>query len=101
KTVSARERPSTTEYRHYLGIVEELRAAGWDTERQVADSPFAVEDAGFTAITARAAADLAAVAERAGQDGTDVSRIAARTRAGLAGLWDEEMGWSRAYDLRA
>ena len=57
-TVSADQRPSQREYRQYLGIVDALRAAGWDSERQPADSPFAVEDPAFTAITARAAADL-------------------------------------------
>jgi hypothetical protein len=100
-TVSAKQRPSTIEYRHYLGIVAALRKAEWDTEHQVADSPFAVEDPGFTAITARAAADLADVADAAGQDATDVTRIATQARAGLAGLWDEELGWYRAFDVRA
>ena len=100
-TVSAKQRPSTREYRHYLGIVAALRKAGWDTERQVQDSPFAVEDPAFTAITARAAADLADVAAAAGQDDADVKRIATQARAGLAGLWDEELGWYRAFDVRA
>jgi neutral trehalase len=100
-TVSAKERPSTTEYRHYLGIVSALRKSGWDTERQVQDSPFAVEDPAFTAITGRAASDLAAIASEAGQDATDVARIATQARAGLVGLWDEQLGWYRAFDVRA
>ena len=54
-SVAASQRPSNKEYRHYLGIVMQLRDAGWDTERQIADSPFAVEDPGFTAIIGRAA----------------------------------------------
>jgi mannosylglycerate hydrolase len=101
KTVSANERPSTKEYRHYLGIVEALRDAGWDTERQMADSPFAVEDPAFTAITARAADDLAALATTVGEDAADVHAIAARARAGIASLWDDELGWYRAFDVRA
>jgi glycogen debranching enzyme len=100
-TVAARERPSQREYRQYLGIVEVLRAARWDTERQCVDSPFAVEDPCFTAITARAASDLAAVAEQAGVDGTVAVRVAASARAGLDGLWDERLGWFLPYDLRA
>jgi glycogen debranching enzyme len=100
-TVSAEQRPSTREYRQYLGIVEALRAAGWDTERQPADSPFAVEDPSFTAITARAAADLAAIAGRAGTDGSEPRRLADATRAGLDSLWDEELGWFRPYDVHA
>jgi hypothetical protein len=100
-TVSARQRPSTTEYSHYLGIVHALRRAGWDTERQVGDSPFAVEDPAFTAITARAALDLAEIADAAGQDGADVARLATQARTGLDRLWDEDAGWYRAYDVRA
>jgi neutral trehalase len=99
--VSARQRPSKKEYRHYLGIVSALRAAGWDTEQQVRDSPFAVEDPAFTAITGRAASDLADIADVAGQDGSDVVRIATQARAGLARLWDEKIGWYLAYDVRA
>ena len=80
-TVSAKQRPSTREYRQYLGIVEALRAAGWDTERQPADSPFAVEDPSFTAITARAAADLAAY-RRPGRLGRPPSPAGWPTRPG-------------------
>jgi hypothetical protein len=100
RTVSADQRPSTREYRQYLGIVEALRAAGWDTERQAADSPFAVEDPCFTAITTRAASDLATAANSAGLDGTIPARVAATTRAGLAALWDDELAWFRPYDVR-
>jgi hypothetical protein len=56
RTVAAAQRPTTAEYRHYLGIVGALRDAGWDTEHQVRDSPYAVEDPGFTAVAARAGA---------------------------------------------
>jgi glycogen debranching enzyme len=100
-TVSAKERPSQREYRQYLGILEVLRAQGWDTERQVAVSPFAVEDPCLTAITARAAADLAATAGPAGVDGREASELAEATRAGLDALWDRELGWYRPYDVRA
>ncbi len=100
-TVSVKQRPSTREYRQYLGIVEALRAAGWDTERQPADSPFAVEDPSFTAITARAAADLAGAADQAGLDASQPSRLAERARAGLEALWDDEVGWFRPYDTRS
>jgi hypothetical protein len=88
-TVSAEQRPSTREYRQYLGIVEALRTAGWDTERQPADSPFAVEDPAFTAITIRAAVELASAAEAAGLDATPLRGLAERMRAGLGALWDD------------
>ncbi len=100
-TVSAQQRPSTREYRQYLGIVEALRTAGWDTERQAADSPFAVEDPSFTAITARAAGDLAAVAAAAGLDASEPQQLADGARAGLDALWDDGIGWFRPYDLRS
>jgi hypothetical protein len=101
RTVAADERPSAREYRQYLGIVEALRGAGWDSERQPADSPFTVEDPCFTAITARAATDLAAVAGTAGLDGRVPARLAAAAHAGLAALWDNELGWFRPYDVKA
>jgi hypothetical protein len=100
-TVAAAQRPTTREYRQYLGIVAALRAAGWDTERQPADSPFAVEDPGFTAITARAAADAAAAAVGAGIDGRRVAAVAESMRTGLDALWDDELGWYRPYDALA
>jgi len=100
-TVAAAQRPTDREYRRYLGIVEALRSAGWDTERQVDDSPFAVEDVAFTAITARAAADLARVGTAAGYDTAALERIATSARAGIAALWDEGEQWFLPWDLRA
>jgi hypothetical protein len=100
-TVSAKNRPSQREYRQYIGIVEALRDTDWDTERQPLDSPFAVEDPCFTAIAARAAADLAAARSAAGLDATVVEELAVQFRAGLDALWDEELGWFRPYDIRA
>jgi hypothetical protein len=41
------------------------------------------------------------VAAAAGLDGTEPAGIAAAARAGLAALWDDELGWFRPYDLRA
>jgi glycogen debranching enzyme len=98
-TVSADQRPSQREYRQYLGIVDALRSAGWDTERQPADSPFSVEDPGFTAIAARAAADLASVAAAAGLDSREPGRLAESMRTGLDALWDDDLGWYRPYDV--
>jgi len=103
RTVAADERPTTVEYRHYLGIVAALRDAGWDTEQQVEASPFAVEDVGFTAIAARAAADLAAAASDLGHDAdaAQLSTLAASWRDGIEALWDVDRAWYRAYDVRA
>ncbi len=100
-TVSAAQRPTSREYRQFLGVVAALRAARWDSERQPADSPFTVEDPGFTAITARAATDAAAAAVDAGIDSRHVASVAATMRAGLDALWDDKLGWYRPYDVRA
>jgi neutral trehalase len=55
----------------------------------------------FTAITARAAADLAAAGGAAGLDTTPVERVAAATRAGIGALWDDDDGWFRSFDVKA
>jgi hypothetical protein len=99
-TVSATQRPTTTEYRRYIGIVVALRDAGWDTEHQIDAGPFAVEDPGFTAVAARAADDLAVVAGDVGRDPEPLARLASRLRDGLAALWDDDAGGHRAHDLR-
>jgi hypothetical protein len=99
-TVAAAQRPTETEYRLFLGIVERLRAAGWDTERQIDDSPFAVEDVAFTAIVARAADDLADAGGACALDTSSVARIAASTRAAIAALWDDDSGWFRSFDVK-
>jgi hypothetical protein len=99
-TVSAAHRPTDHDYRRYLGIVEQLRAAGWDTEDQAAVSPFAVEDVAFTAIAARAAGDLGQVAPDVGEDPAPLDRFATESRAALTALWDDEAGWFRPYDVR-
>jgi glycogen debranching enzyme len=97
-TISADQRPSQREYRQYLGIVDALRSAEWETERQPADSPFSVEDPGFTAISARAATDLASVAAAACLDGWKPGRLAESMGEGLDALWDDDLGWYRPYD---
>jgi neutral trehalase len=100
-TVAASLRPTDLDYRRYLGIVDALRAAGWDTERQAEVSPFAVEDVAFTAIAARGARDLVEVADDLGEDASALTVLAKDWRAALAQLWDDEVGWFRSFDVRA
>ncbi len=99
-TVAAKQRPTDAEYRRFLGIVADLVAAGWDTERQPEDSPFAVEDVAFTAITCRAAADLVAAGSDLALDTSTLTDIAERTRGALRALWHDRAGWFLSYDLR-
>jgi hypothetical protein len=100
-TVAAALRPTDRDYRHYLGIVEALRSEGWDTERQVEASPFAVEDPAFTAIAIRGAMELGAAAGEIGMDAAALGAFVDVARSGLASLWDDEVGWYRPYDVRA
>jgi glycogen debranching enzyme len=101
RTVAAAQRPSEDEYRRYLGIVEALRAAEWDSETQAAASPFVVEDPAFTAIAARAATDLAAAGQDAGLDASAVAGAADRWAGGLESLWDDGLEWYRPFDVHA
>jgi hypothetical protein len=66
-SVDAAERPTDEHYRRYLTLVREGTAAGWAQEQLARDGPFRVLDPGFSAILARAAADLAWLAGALGQ----------------------------------
>jgi hypothetical protein len=100
-TVASALRPTDRDYRRYLGVVEVLRSAGWDTERQVEVSPFAVEDVAFTAIAVRAARELAVVGRELGEDTGVLDELASRAGSALALLWDDAEGWFLPYDVRA
>lgn len=100
-TVAAALRPTDRDYRHYLGIVEALRAAGWDTERQIEASPFAVEDPAFTAISIRGAVELAEVAPEIGMDGAVLDAFVDVARPALASLWEDDAGWFFPFDVHA
>jgi hypothetical protein len=62
-SVDAAERPSDEHYRRYLTLVKRGTAAGWPQERLARSGPFRVLDSGFSAMLARAAHDLAHLAE--------------------------------------
>ena len=76
-SVDAAERPTDEHYRRYLTLVRQGTAAGWRQERLARDGAFRVLDPGFSGILARAAADLAWLADRLGE-----ARIAEESRAG-------------------
>jgi mannosylglycerate hydrolase len=75
-SVDAAERPTDEHYRRYLTLVREGTAAGWQQERLARDGGFRVLDPGFSAILARAAADLAWLAGSLGE-----ARIAEESRS--------------------
>jgi mannosylglycerate hydrolase len=93
-SVDAAERPSDEHYRRYLTLVRRGTRARWDQRRLTRESPFRVLDPGFSAILARACADLAWLAEQVGdaaaaeESRAASERVAAalRARAGSDGL---------------
>ena len=64
--VSAEQRPTKAHYQHYIGLVEQFRDLRWNQMEMAKNSAFRVIDPGFSAIFARACADLAEVAIRCG-----------------------------------
>src|SRR3954447_3492568 len=68
ESVKAAERPTDEHYRRYLTLVRRGTASGWDQERLARNGAFRVLDPGFSAILARAAADLGWLAEALGDD---------------------------------
>ena len=75
-SVDAAERPTDEHYRRYLTLVRQGTACGWDQPRLAAEGGFRVLDAGFSAMLARGASDLAWLADGLGQP-----RIAEESRA--------------------
>lgn len=99
-SVDAAERPTDEHYRRFLTLVRQGTRCGWDQRRLAAQGSFRVLDAGFSALLARAARDLAWLAEQldepavAEQSAADCERV---TGALLARA--ESDGLIRAVDL--
>jgi glycogen debranching enzyme len=96
--VDAAERPTDLEYRRYLSIVEQLRDRGY-RPRSLSEAPFAYVDLCFNAVLAVAESDLARLFGEIGGGGERAAAGAARLRAALAALWDEEEAAYRERDL--
>jgi mannosylglycerate hydrolase len=98
-SVDAAERPSDEHYRRYLTLVRNGTRIRWDQRRLAAEGEFRVLDPGFSAILARAAADLAWLGDRLGAPGVaDESRAASeRVTAALHARADSD-GLIRAVD---
>jgi hypothetical protein len=79
-SVDAAERPSDDHYRRFLTLVRRGTASGWQQARLARAGPFRVLDPGFSAITARACADLAWLAERLGEPAVANESAAAAER---------------------
>lgn len=99
-SVSADERPSDEHYRRYLALVRQGTASGWPQKRLAAGGTFRVLDPGFSAILARACADLAWLAHRLGEPAIAEESTAAgdRLAAALRARMSSD-GQIRALDL--
>jgi hypothetical protein len=80
-SVDAAERPSHEHYRRFLTLVRQGTAARWNQAELARSGRFRVLDAGFSAMLARACADLAYVADQLGEP-----RLAEESRAAADGV---------------
>ena len=78
-SVDAAERPSDEHYRRFLTLVRRATRVDWAQSRLARGGAFRVLDPGFSAILARACADLGWLAEQLGE-----TRIAEESRAASA-----------------
>jgi hypothetical protein len=99
----AAQRPSDEEYRRYLWLVDQMRAAGFADDRVRETIDFRVRDVFFSAVLAAAAEVLAGIGEDLGRDGdADEQRaVAERYRAGVAATVDPTTGLARDWDVLA
>jgi Glycosyl hydrolase family 63 C-terminal domain len=99
-SVDAAERPSDEHYRRFLTLVRRGTRVEWAQSRLARGGAFRVLDPGFSAILARACADLAWLAEQLGE-----MRIADESRAASARVADalrsraDADGLIRAVDM--
>ena len=83
-SVDAAERPSHEHYRRFLTLVRQGTALGWDQRALAERGHFRVLDAGFSAVLARACADVAYLASELGEPGIAAESAAAAERVSAA-----------------
>jgi len=96
------DRPGAAAYPRYLGLVDELRAAGYQSSALAVRGSFRVADAGTNAVMARADADLALLGRRLGAGTGDIEEAqgwARRSAEALSTLWDDDAGHFLSHDL--
>jgi hypothetical protein len=91
-TVDAAERPSDEHYRQFLSLVRAGTRAGWPQAELARSGEFRVLDPGFSAILARACADLAHLAGELGETELHERNLEAAERVsrGLARRTDSD-----------
>jgi hypothetical protein len=101
-SVDAAERPTDEHYRRYLTLVRRGTRIGWQQERLARVGAFRVLDPGFSAILARATADLAWLGDRLGEPGVaEESRAASERVTAALRARAESDGLIRAVDTIA
>ncbi|RVV99284.1 hypothetical protein EKE94_00880 [Mesobaculum littorinae] len=98
--VDASMRPGKEDYDRYVAMVQFGRACGWDQETIVETGPFLMADPAITFILIRAHRDLAAIGAELGHSVTELESWAGELEAGLATIWNPEIGCYDARDLR-
>lgn len=101
-SVDAAERPTDEHYRRYLTLVRRGTRVGWRQDRLARVGEFRVLDPGFSAILARAAADLAFLAAELGEPAiAEESREASERVIGALRARADSDGLIRAVDTIA
>lgn len=97
----AQERPSDADYDRYAYLVALFRDLDYDGQRIRAATPFAIRPVLFNALLVQSNRDLAQLAHDVGADPGRFDEWAERTAAELEGLWDEDVGVYRDFDVIA
>ncbi len=98
------ERPTDSEYRHYMWLVESVKRSRCDEERIYAARQFQVKDVMASAILVAANEALLEIADVVGAPEKDRGEILvwiSRGRTGLEECWDEDLGLYLDYDVLA
>lgn len=101
--VDADMRPTKENYDRYLAILQWGRDCAWDHRAIAREGPFRVVDIGMTTILLRADRDLLVLAELLGEmEHADYLRKRiSLAEAGIAFLWNDDVGAFCSYDLVA
>lgn len=92
KLGEASHRPTQEDYYRFMGLIDMYASWGWDYEKIVKESPFAVKDIMFSSIWARANDSLANMLERRGRskEAEKYRGYAEQTKKALAATWIEK-----------
>jgi hypothetical protein len=96
------ERPTHSEYDHYLWLIELLKQAGYDDASIQRNHPFQVGDVLMSAIFAAACDALRQINEALGfDDSTMLTSVTRRFAAGVQRAWDAGLCLALDWDITA